>query len=119
MRPRVPSSTSFQPFAKDMKLMQDTIFVDIDVSLKSNAVCILNSQGKKLSSFTVHNDQEGSRALASHGCSCMSKVAAEYEIRFGIGVTKHRDNIAFSKRLIFCKIYLVTIIHYLTKFCNA
>lgn len=67
--------------------MQDTIFVGIDVSLKSNAVCVLNSQGKKLSSFSVHNDQEGSRALASRVCSCVSKVAAESEIKVGIEAT--------------------------------
>lgn len=87
MRPRVPPSTSFQLLAKEVKLMQDTIFVGIDVSLKSNAVCVLNSQGKKLSSFSVHNDQEGSRALASRVCSCVSKVAVESEIKVGIEAT--------------------------------
>lgn len=67
--------------------MQDTIFVGIDVSLKSNAVCVLDSQGNKLSTFSVHNDQDGTRDLASRVYSCMSKVAFDSEIRVGIEAT--------------------------------
>lgn len=67
--------------------MLDTIFVGIDVSLKSNAVCVLDSQGNKLSTFSVHNDQDGTRDLASRVYSCMSKVAFDSEIRVGIEAT--------------------------------
>ena len=67
--------------------MQDTFFVGIDVSLKSNAVCVLNSQGKKLSSFSVRNDREGSRVLASHVCSCVSKAAVGSVVKVGIEAT--------------------------------
>lgn len=67
--------------------MQETFFVGIDVSLKSNAVCVLNSQGRKLNSFSVHNDRDGSRDLASRVCSCVSKVAAVSQIKVGIEAT--------------------------------
>ena len=67
--------------------MLDTIFVGIDVSLKSNAVCVLDSQGNKLSTFSVHNDQDGTRDLASRVYSCMSIVAFDSEIRVGIEAT--------------------------------
>lgn len=87
MRPRVPPSTSFQSRVKEVNLMQDTIFVGIDVSLKSNAVCVLNSQGKKLSSFSVRNDQDGTRDLASQVCSCMSKTAVDAHVKVGIEAT--------------------------------
>ena len=67
--------------------MQETFFVGIDVSLNSNAVCVLNSQGKKLGSFSVRNDREGSRVLASRVCSCVSKVVADPVIKVGIEAT--------------------------------
>ena len=67
--------------------MQDTFFVGIDVSLKSNAVCVLNSQGRKLRSFSVRNDREGSRVLVSRVCSCVSKAAADSVVKVGIEAT--------------------------------
>ena len=54
--------------------MQCNCFVGIDVSLKSNAVCVLDSQGSKLCSFTVRNDREGSQTLVDRVCSCLSKA---------------------------------------------
>ena len=46
MSPRVPPSTSFEFSAKEVKHMQSTLFVGIDVSLKTNAVCILDSRSE-------------------------------------------------------------------------
>lgn len=67
--------------------MHDTIFVGIDVSLKSNSVCVLNAQGSKLDKFSVHNDQDGSRVIVSRVCSCLSKAAVRPQIQFGIEAT--------------------------------
>ena len=67
--------------------MHDTFFVGIDVSLKSNAVCVLNSQGRKLSSFSVRNDREGSRELASRVGSCVLKAGADSIVKVGIEAT--------------------------------
>ena len=51
------------------------------------AVLFSVSQGNKLSTFSVHNDQDGTRDLASRVYSCMSKVAFDSEIRVGIEAT--------------------------------
>ena len=67
--------------------MQSTLFVGIDVSLKSNAVCILDSQGKKLDRFSVHNDREGAASLAQRACSHLLKAESRPQIRFGIEAT--------------------------------
>ena len=67
--------------------MQSTIFVGIDVSLKTNAVCILDSQGNKLDRFSVHNDREGAAALATRACSHLSKASVKPKIQFGVEAT--------------------------------
>jgi len=67
--------------------MQCNCFVGIDVSLKSNAVCVLDSQGSKLCSFTVRNDREGSQTLVDRVCSCLSKAEVAPSIKFGIEAT--------------------------------
>ena len=87
MSPRVPPSTSLESVAKEVKHMQSTLFVGIDVSLKTNAVCILDSQGKKLDKFSVPNDREGAATLASRACSHLSKAAEKPIFHFGIEAT--------------------------------
>ena len=67
--------------------MSGTIFVGIDVSLKSNAVCVLNSQGKKLNRFSVRNDREGTDTIVKSIVSCMSKVENHPQAQIGIEAT--------------------------------
>lgn len=69
--------------------MQSSFFVGIDVSLKSNAVCVLNAEGKKLDKFSVRNDQDGSRAIVSRVQSCLSKAADSPVVHFGIEATSN------------------------------
>lgn len=67
--------------------MSGTIFVGIDVSLKSNAVCVLNSQGKKLDRFSVRNDRKGTDAIVKSIVSCTSKVENHPQAQIGIEAT--------------------------------
>lgn len=69
--------------------MQSSFFVGIDVSLKSNAVCVLNAEGKKLDKFSVRNDQDGSRAIVSRVQSCLSKATDSPVVHFGIEATSN------------------------------
>lgn len=69
--------------------MQNSFFVGIDVSLKSNAVCVLNASGQKLDRFSVRNDRDGSRALVSKVRSCLSKAAPAPLVQFGIEATSN------------------------------
>jgi sugar (pentulose or hexulose) kinase len=43
--------------------MSDSIFVGIDVSTKSNKVCILDQQGNRLSKLSVENNSHGSARI--------------------------------------------------------
>lgn len=69
--------------------MQSTFFVGIDVSLKSNAVCVLNAEGKKLDRFSVQNDQDGSGVIVSRVCSYLSKAVDLPVVHFGIEATSN------------------------------
>lgn len=69
--------------------MQNAFFVGIDVSLKSNSVCVLGADGKKLDRFSVRNDREGSAVIASKVCSCLSKAPGASVVHFGIEATSN------------------------------
>ncbi|MBS5586461.1 MAG: IS110 family transposase [Clostridiales bacterium] len=69
--------------------MQNALFVGIDVSLKSNAVCVLNAEGKKLDRFSVHNDRLGSAVIVSRVCSWLSKVSDVSSVHFGVEATSN------------------------------
>lgn len=69
--------------------MLNSLFVGIDVSLKSNAVCVVNAEGMKLDKFSVHNDRDGSCALVSRVCSCLSKASDVSMVKFGIEATSN------------------------------
>jgi len=45
--------------------MSDSIFVGIDVSTKSNKVCILDQQGNRLAKMSVDNNSDGSRRIVN------------------------------------------------------
>jgi len=56
--------------------MSDSIFVGIDVSTKSNKVCILDASGNRLANMSVHNNSYGSSQIVNRVSISSVKQAA-------------------------------------------
>lgn len=78
-----------QSIREEVKHMQNALFVGIDVSLKSNAVCVLNAEGEKLDRFSVHNDRDGSSVIVSRVRSCLLKAPDAAVVNFGVEATSN------------------------------
>ena len=52
----------------------NSLFIGIDVSSKSNVVCLLKPDGAKHSSFSVRNSLDGAKILSSNVASAMSQA---------------------------------------------
>jgi len=66
--------------------MSDSIFVGIDVSVKSNKVCILDSLGNRLAKMTVHNNSHGSSQVVDRVTDILCKTGCT-KVSFGLEAT--------------------------------
>lgn len=66
--------------------MSDSIFVGIDVSVKSNKVCILDSLGNRLAKMTVHNNSHGSSQVVDRVTDILCKAGCT-KVSFGLEAT--------------------------------
>jgi len=64
----------------------NTLFVGIDVSLKSNAVCVMSPAGETFCAFSVPNNTDGARLIVEKVLSYWAAAQAE-QVRFGLEAT--------------------------------
>jgi transposase len=75
--------------------MSDSIFVGIDVSTKSNKVCILDQQGNRLAKMSVDNNSDGSRRIVNRVVEALTKLNC-YNVSFGLEATSvYGDGLIF------------------------
>jgi len=75
--------------------MSDSIFVGIDVSTKSNKVCILDQQGNRLAKMSVDNNSDGSRRIVNRVVEALTKLNC-YNVSFGLEATSvYGDDLIF------------------------
>ena len=73
--------------------MTDTISVGIDVSSKSNQVCILTPVGKKLRNFSVSNNLIGAKTIISESIAALNTLGL-VKVDFGMEATSvYGDNL--------------------------
>lgn len=75
--------------------MSDSIFVGIDVSTKSNKVCILDQQGNRLSKLSVENNSHGSAKIVERVIEATEKSNSS-DVSFGLEATSvYGDGLIF------------------------
>ena len=73
--------------------MTDTIYVGIDVSSRSNQVCIIASDGKKLKNFSVPNNLSGAETIVSETIAVLNSHSCS-RVDFGMEATSvYGDNL--------------------------
>ena len=75
--------------------MSDSIFVGIDVSTKSNKVCILDQQGNRLAKLSVDNNSVGSDRIVKRAIEALNKTNCS-NVSFGLEATSvYGDGLIF------------------------
>ena len=75
--------------------MSDSIFVGIDVSTKSNKVCILDASGNRLANMSVHNNSHGSSQIVNRVIDLLCKTGCT-KVSFGLEATSvYGDGLIF------------------------
>jgi transposase len=78
---------------KEVIYMTDTISVGIDVSSKSNQVCLLAPDGKKLKNFSVQNNLSGAKTIICEALAALSLLNI-VKVDFGMEATSvYGDNL--------------------------
>ncbi len=79
--------------------MQDTLYVGIDISLKSGSVFVMDPGGKQLDRFSVDNNRSGADTLVRRVRSCLSRASLS-TVSFGLEATSvyAEDMLYFLKR---------------------
>lgn len=75
--------------------MSDSIFIGIDVSTKSNKVCILDQQGNRLAKLSVDNNSDGSARIVKRAIEALDKANCS-NVSFGLEATSvYGDGLIF------------------------
>ncbi|HBC30395.1 MAG TPA: IS110 family transposase [Clostridiales bacterium] len=75
--------------------MSDSIFIGIDVSTKSNKVCILDQQGNRLAKLSVDNNSVGSDRIVKRAIEALNKTNCS-NVSFGLEATSvYGDGLIF------------------------
>lgn len=73
--------------------MTDTISVGIDVSSKSNQVCIITPDGNKIKNFPVPNNLNGAKTIISEAIAALGSLNF-VKVDFGMEATSiYGDNL--------------------------
>jgi len=75
--------------------MSDSIFVGVDVSAKSNKVCILEASGSRLAKMSVLNNSQGASQIVNRVIDTLSKTGCT-KVSFGLEATSvYGDGLIF------------------------